>query len=172
MTIRQALAAVLQLFVVFTFFGFGFVLVCLPFAPETRILLADALLNEPDLWSFLGIGCFALAFLCALGFYALSRGRFLVLQMGKHVLAMDETVLRETIEPSLSRVFAEKLSLDHVEIVRRRDLEIGVSLSPMDEEEREKLLLEAEQHLETLLRERFGYRRPFKVQVLTTASKF
>jgi len=171
LTIRQALAAVLQLFVVFTFFGLGFVLVCLPFAPDARILLSHALLNEPDLCSILGIGFFLAAFLCALGFYALNRGRILVLQMGKHVLAMDETVIRETIEPSLHRAFAEKLSLDHVEIVRQRDLEIGVSLASMGEEEREQLLLSAEQHLETLLLERFGYRRPFKVQI-STSSKF
>ncbi|MDE3045190.1 MAG: hypothetical protein KGJ02_00890 [Verrucomicrobiota bacterium] len=168
MTIRQALAAALQLFVLFAFFALGFFFVSLSFLHDVRTVLFGVLLDRPDLCALVGIGSFTAALLSAFGFYALNRGQYLLLQMGHHWLEIDREVLRQTVEPALRKEFADKLTISHIEIARKKEVEIGLFIAPMEEEEREQLLLRAEQHLETLLRERFGYRRPFKVQVLTS----
>jgi hypothetical protein len=162
---RQALAASLQLFAVFTFFGIGFFLVCLPFAPEVRILFSHAIVHRPDLCTLLGVGFFGAAFLLLIGFYGLNRGRFLSLRMGRHWMEIDAEIVRRTVEPLLK---SQRIALEEVEILRGRDLEFGVRLTELTEAEQETALAEAEKQLSILLKERFGYSRPFTLVAKTT----
>ena len=171
MTYRQALAAVMQLFVLFVFFAAGCFFVLLPIAPDARIILSDALLHSPDDCIWIGLCCFSLVLVCLLGFYGVNRGRFLLLRMGQHLLEVDEDVIQQTVNPIFQKKFGNKIALADVEILRRRELKFGVRLEAMQEEEREQTLAEAEKQLSVLLQERFGYRRPFTVQI-STSEKF
>lgn len=162
MSPRQALASALHLFVILAFFLAGFFFVALPYLPETRIQIIDFLSRRFEQCTLIGLGFFLASLLLLLGFYALNRGRYLVIRMG---ISTDLNIVRQTVEECLLRQFPKKISLSEVELGRRSRLEIRVSLAPLEEDRREELFIEAEKQLVTLLRERFGYSRPFHLIV-------
>lgn len=158
MSPRQAFASALHLFVVFAFFIAGLFFVCLPLLPETRIQVIDLISNRFEKCTLIGLGFFLTALLLLIGFYALNRGRYLVIKMG---VSTDINLIRHTLEDCFARQFAKQISLNDVEVGRKSRLEIKVSLAPLDEAAREELFIEAEKQLALLLHERFGYAKPF-----------
>ncbi|HSX10191.1 MAG TPA: hypothetical protein VLF94_00525 [Chlamydiales bacterium] len=158
MSPRQALASALHLFVVFAFFVAGLFFVCLPYLPETRIQIIDFFSHDFERCTLIGLAFFLTSVLFLLGFYALDRGRYLVIRMG---LSADINIVRQTLEECFQHQFSKRIHLNEVEIGRRYRLNITVSLAPLSEEAREDLFIEAEKQLTLLLRERFGYSKPF-----------
>lgn len=158
MNLRQAVASALHFFVVFALFLAGLFFVCLPHLPETRIQLVDLLSNHCEKCTQIGLGFFLTTFLFFIGFYALNRGRFLVVKMG---VLTDLNVIRYSIEDCFARQFPKKISLSEIEIGRKARLDIRVSMAKQSEEDREALYIEVEKQLLTLLRDRFGYVKPF-----------
>ena len=116
MSLKQALAGLLQTFAVFAFFGAGFFFTSLPFAPEVRLLLADFLRDRPDLCTFVGICFLGVAVLFLFGFLAATRGRHLTLKMG---VKTDAKVVQKTLAPLLLK---QKIRLDSVDILRGRSM--------------------------------------------------
>ncbi len=162
MSPRQALASALHLFVVFAFFIAGLLFVCLPYLPETRLQMVDFLSHQYEKCTLIGLGFFLTSLFFLVGFYAFNRGRYLVIRMG---VSTDLTIVRQTLEECFQRQFPKKISLHELELGRKSQLEIKVSLSPLDEEAREELFIEAEKQLSLLLHERFGYVKPFHLIV-------
>lgn len=165
MTFRQAFASVLQLFAVFALFLVGFYFVCLPYFPEARERAIDLLIDQPEAFLWIGGGFFAASFVLLIGFYAINRGRTLRIRMGEHRAEIDVQVIRQTIEECLRSHFARKMALMDVEISGGSRIEIGVSMAPIEEDAREALFVEAESALKSLLRLRFGYAKPFHLNV-------
>lgn len=158
MSPRQALASALHLFVVFAFFITGFFFVCLPYLPETRIQIIDFFSSQFEKCTLIGLSFFIASLILLIGFYALNRGRYLVIRMG---ISADVNLIRQTVEDCLARQFPKKIFLSELELGRKSRIEMRVTLAPLDEGAREKLFIEAEKQLGTLLRERFGYSKPF-----------
>jgi hypothetical protein len=212
MSLRQAFVSLLHLFCLFAFFLAGCLFVSMPYLPEIKTHLFENC-------TLIGSALFLSALLLLLGFYALERGRYLVLQMGVIPLVIQKSVLpasdsheirdpsasinlsglsastpaapdsnfgrllgtsrslnrsryktsvniiKQTLEDELRRQFPQKMTLSEVEIGAKSILEIQVSLKTLNEEEREKLFIQAEKHLSLLLYERFGYSKPFHLIV-------
>lgn len=155
MSPRQALASALHLFVVLAFFLGGLFFVSLPYLPQLKTEIFEKS-------TLIGLGLFIASLVLLLGFYALDRGRYLVIQMG---VSTDPKIVRQTIEDCFVRQFGKKVSLSDVEVGPKSRLEISVSLAPLDEGAREEIFIEAERHLQVLLKERFGYTKPFRLIV-------
>ena len=155
MSPRQAFASALHLFVVLAFFLAGFFFVSFPYFPQLKVQIFETS-------TLIGLGLFAIALILLVGFYALDRGRYLVIRMG---VSADLGILRQTVEDLFAREFSSRIALADIEIGARSRLEIGISLTPLNEEVREELFIQAERHLGTLLRERFGYEKPFRLIV-------
>lgn len=162
MSPRQALVSALHLFVVFAFFTAGLFFVALPYLPETRAEIVNVLSNQFEKCTIIGLGFFLASLLFLLGFYALNRGRYLVIQMG---IATDVKVIRQTVEECLLKQFSRKISLRELEIGPKSRLELRVHLAPLDEAAREKLFIDVEKQLSVLLQERFGYSKKFNLIV-------
>lgn len=158
MSSRQAFASALHLFVVLGLFMAGLFFVALPYLPASRLQLIDLLTNRFEKCTVIGISFFAVSILFLLGFYALDRGRFLVLRMG---ISTDLRIVRQTVEDLFARQFSKKLFLKEIAVGPKAVLELNVHLIPLDEFEREELFVQAEKELSALLRERFGYTKPF-----------
>jgi hypothetical protein len=161
MTVRQAFVGMLQFFAVLVFLGAGLSLVGFFFIPELSSAFGDALMRNPNLLAFAGFGLIAFSLLLMGGLLSVNRGKILRLRMGTSV---DVKLIRQTIAPLLQKHFAARIVLSNVQISGGRDLTLALKLAPMEEDEREKLFLEAEKHLQVLLIERFGYSHPFIVQ--------
>lgn len=158
MTLRQALASTLHLFVVLFFFGAGFFCVSLASVIELRVQIIHLLLSKPELCTLFGIGFFSVSFLLLLGFYGLNRGQFLRILMGRHVAEIEAKIVRSTVEECFKKQFSQ-LTLQELEIVWKDRLEIHVSLGKEGNEE--EILQKVEQELTALFKHRFGYKKPF-----------
>lgn len=151
MSPRQVLASVLHLFVILAFFLGGVFFVALPYLPHLREPLYEKS-------TIIGLSLFMVALILLVGFYAFNRGKYLVIKMG---VAADVQVIRQTVEDCFVKRFPKKIALHELELGRKSRLHFRVSMAPLDEAAREELFIEAEKHLSTLLRERFGYSKPF-----------
>lgn len=158
MSPRQALTSTLHLFVIFAFLLAGLFFVSLPYLPQTRIQIIDFFSAQFEKCTLIGLGFFLAALVLLVGFYALNRGRYLVLKMG---VAADVNLIRHTVEDCLMRRFPKKISISELEIGRKSRIEMKVKLAPIDEDIREELFIQVEKELGLLLYERFGYSKPF-----------
>ncbi|HSX25650.1 MAG TPA: hypothetical protein VLE89_01415 [Chlamydiales bacterium] len=161
MNLRQAVASVLHLFVVFAFFAAGFFFISLPYLPRLKEKVADLFLSESLFCTQLGFGFFVTAFVLLIGFYSLNRGRYLRVSMGKNIAEIDVQILSQTIEECFKTHFPKEISLTEVEIPRGASIEIGVKLASIDEKKKKELLIQIEKKLQTLFIQRFGYSKPF-----------
>lgn len=158
MSPRQAFASTLHLFVVLIFFLAGLFFVALPYLPHARIELIDLFSNQIEKCTQIGMGFFLISLLFLFGFYALNRGRYLVIQMG---VSADVKVVRHAIEDCFLKQFPKRISLKDLEIGPKSTIELKIYLAPLDESAREELFIEVEKELALLLQKRFGYSKPF-----------
>jgi hypothetical protein len=163
MTIRQAFVGMLQLLAVGFSLAVGLFLVGVYFVPELSFALENALLVKPKLFVLFGMASIGFSGLLGVGFYFMSYGRTLLLRMGTSI---DVKLIHQTIAPLFHRQFADRVALRDVQVLQGKELLFGLRLASMNQEERDKLLTEAERHLQTLLIERFGFSQPFIVQAL------
>lgn len=161
MSPRQALTSALHLFVVFFAFAAALFFVCLPYLPELQVRVSDLILYRAEACTGIGLGLFVLTFLLSLGFYALNGGTFLRINMGRHLVEIDSKVIRSTIEDCLKKQCSEKIVLQDLEIIWDRSIEISARIDSMKPEEKKQALARMEAELSALLRKRFGYKRPF-----------
>lgn len=163
MTLRQAFAGMLQFFAVLALLGVGLFLVALFFLPELCFSVERMLQTKPDRIAMIGVCFIGFSWLLCLGFLSVFKAKILLLRLGTSV---DVKLIRQTVAPLLQKQFGPRIRLRDVQILKGKELSLGVQLGPMNDEEREELLLEAEQHLKTLLSERFGYRKAFTMQAM------
>lgn len=162
MQLKQAIASSLQLFAVFALIALGLLFFALPYLPEARVRFAQLVLEREEACDQVGIVCLSLGFLFFIGFYGVNRGKELVLKMGRYPVSVHTDVIEEMLQQRLQKY---AVVLQGVEIVNGKRLEISVVLGPIEQARQEVLLKEIEQSLETLLRERFGYFKPFHLHV-------
>ncbi len=162
MQVKQAISSSLQLFSVFAFVAAGLFFFALPFLPEAKVRLAYLILEGEEACAQVGIVFLSLGFIFFVGFYGANRGKELVLKMGKHPISVHVDVIEEMIE---QRLKSHSVLLQGVQIMNGKRLEISVELGPVEQAKQEALLKDVEQSLESLLRERFGYFKPFHLNV-------
>lgn len=162
MQLKQAISSSLQLFSVFAFLSAGLFFFALPFLPEAKVRLAHLILEQGEACTQVGIVFFSLGLLFFIGFYGVNRRKELILKMGKHPISVHVDVIEEMLE---QRLKTHSIILHGVEIMNGKRLEISVSLGPVEAAKQESLLKEVERSLESLLRERFGYFKPFHLNV-------
>lgn len=153
MSPRQALASTLHIFIVLAFFVAGLFFVMLPYLPEIRTEIFEKS-------TLIGLILFITSLVLLFGFYALDRGKYLVIRMG---VSVDINLIRQNVEDCIARQFAKKIFLSDVEIGPKSLIEISVSLGPLREDAREELFVEAEKQFTLLLKQRFGYSKPFRL---------
>ncbi len=159
---RRVLASALHLFVVLAFSLIGLFFVLLPHLPSTREKVIDLLSNRYEECTQIGMGFLLATFVFFFGFYAINRGKVLVIRMG---VSTDLKAIRHTVENCFAKQFPKKISLKEVEIGPKSSLDFTVQLAPLDEAMREELFVQVEQQVGILLRERFGYSKSFHLIV-------
>ena len=158
---RRAIASFLHLFTLLTFSSAAAFFFSLPFLPVVRLRLAHILMDEFRLSFWIGGGFSLATILLLVGFYGLNRGRTLRIRMGDNLTSVEIPVIRETIEDYLKRAMPNQISLVDVEVLGQKKLQIGVVMPNREE----ALLHQVEQELQVLLKERFGYLKPFDLVV-------
>lgn len=162
MSVRQALASVLQLFTVFFFFGAGLFFLALPRSETLRLLCENLVWNGRSQLTSLGWGLILAAAVLLIGFYGIQRGRTLRIRMGGHSAQIDPLLIRQTIESHFNKKTSRAISFYDVEIGSGGKIEIAVAFQTVPEAE---LLKGMERELTSLLQARFGYAKPFHLIV-------
>lgn len=131
-----------------------------------RVQIAEMLIQSYEKCTHIGIGFLIATLFLTISFYALNRGRYLVIKMGgKNSSTANIRVIRKAVEDCFNREFGKQIHLKDLEIGSKSHLDFSVSLTPKEESIREDLYIEVEEHLNTLLKERFGYSKPFNLIV-------
>ena len=164
MSPRQVFAPVLHLFILFAFLATGLFFMCVPYQEGIRFQIIELLTHRYELCTWIGGGFFFVSFLLFLGFFALNRGRYLQIEMGRlGPTDVDVKLIRQTVEECFKAHFASMLSLESVEILPRSRLEIAVTLTgPLDK----KFLQIVEKQLQSHLLARVGYSKPFFFKII------
>jgi hypothetical protein len=151
---HRAISSLLHLFACFSFFGAALFFLSLPFLPNVRIQLCAILLDRPNTLYRVGFVCLAASLILTLGFYAFYRGRSMLIGMGASV---DAAVILKTLEPFFKEHFDGRMELSDIHFSSRGKLEIEV----FSQSEDPHLLARVEGGITSLLKERFGYAKPF-----------
>ncbi len=114
--------------------------------------------KELQMCARIGAWTLLATFILGWGLYVLNRGRYLKVKMGAFV---DLVLIKHTIEECFARQFLKKISLFDVQIGAKSQLEIKVSLVSLEQE----LFVQVEKTLQSLLKEHFGYIKPFYLVV-------
>ncbi len=165
MRLREAVASVLHLLVILTYFGAACFFILLPLRLEWRMLGATWLQEQPDIFYWIGASIGIIGLFLSIGFYRVGRGRFLRLSMKPHTATIDVKLLEQAIEECFQTHFAAHVRGSDIAIISKQRLEIAVDMLPIEEKRQKKLMIEMEQKLGSLLRDRFGYARPFTLSI-------
>lgn len=165
MRFREAIASALQLFVILFDFGLALFFVILARRLDWRSLGIHWLQDEPEYFYWIGAAVGCLGILLMLGFYGVGRGRFLRLAMKPHIAMIDIKLLQKATEECFQTHFSPQVRGSDIAIFSKQRLEVAVDLAPMESRIQIVLLKDMEQKLTTLLRDRFGYTRPFTVSI-------
>jgi len=165
MRLREAVVSALHLLVVGSFFALAFFLFFLPSRPDWRSIGAKWLLDQPEQFYLVGAFFASAACLFTLGFYAIGRGRFLRLLMKPHVAMVDVKLLKEVIEDCFRVHFPKYVRGADIAIAAKQRLDVAVDVLPLEASRQLRLMRDMEKQLCYLLRERFGYTRPFTLSI-------
>lgn len=158
---RKALLSVLQLFAGFSFFAAAIFFFSLPLLPKVCLQISNLLLNSPKVCNAIGTALMAASFVLIGGFYFLSRGRILRIEMGGNFMSIDAAVIQKTLEECFNSHFGGQIILSDLYVVRGSKIDIEVCLTPFEENLREELFASVQKQIAPLLSERFGYSKPF-----------
>jgi hypothetical protein len=116
-----------------------------------------------SLIGYLILGC---GVLLLIGFYAMNKGVYYRVKMGKRDLLVDPAVLRSYVGEYWKQVFPEHhLSVD-IQVTRSQKLEMFVEFPLLPPEKQQAILEQAETDLSQILQKRIGYKKDFALSVL------
>ncbi len=135
-------------------------------APHLRVVIARFFSETTAPFSLLGyliIGC---GILLLIGFYAMNKGVYYRVKMGKKELLIDPAVIRGYVEEYWSQTFPEHRLSVEVGVSKDQKLEMFVELPLLSSEKQEEVLEKAESELSRILQKHIGYRKEFALSVL------
>ena len=85
--------------------------------------------------------------------------------MKPHEAMVDVKLLEMAIEECFQTNFSKHVRGSDIAVISKQRLEVAVDLTPMEEKLQMRLMRDMEKKLGLLLRDRFGYARPFTLSV-------
>lgn len=144
-----------------TLFGLGILFLLLPHAPYFHQQLITFLQDRMDLFTWIGLGVFALGCLLFSVFYAMNRPGYLLIEMGPYPIFIDNEAIATLVKKELEQLYPGKRL--HCEVIlRKKDkVEILTDLPAIEVEDLEERLNQIEKKLTSMLSTTCGYQREF-----------
>jgi uncharacterized protein YlaN (UPF0358 family) len=165
MHVRKATISALHLIVVLVFFSISLFGCLLPVRPDWCRVISRTLEESPRYFYWVGVIFLVVTFLLIVGFYSVNRGRFLRFLIKPHETIIERKLLQVAIEKCFSACFPRHVRNVDVNVAAGQRLEVAVELVSVEQRQQMKLMKEMERQLSCLLRESFGYTRPFTFSV-------
>jgi hypothetical protein len=167
MRLKEAVASALHLAIILVFFTLATFCFMLPFRSDWRSDLIGFLQDRPDVFYQAGALIAGVGILLMIGFFRMGRGHFLRLVMKPHMASVDVRLLQHVVDECFSQHFYRHVINSDIAIISKQRLEIEVDLVPMEQKSQLVLLKDMENKLGALLRDHFGYVRPFTLSIRT-----
>jgi hypothetical protein len=144
----------------------GVFFIGLGYASHLRVLIARFIVESSLPFSMVGFLILGSGILLMLGFYAMNRGVYFTVAMGKKGVLVDPTLVRGYLDVFWKEKFPGlDLGVD-VSVSKEQKLEIFVEMPTFPKRDLEGFLVEVEGELSLLLRSKIGYKSPFQLSLL------
>lgn len=144
----------------------GIFFIGLGYASHLRILIAHFIAESSLPFSMVGLLILGGGILLLLGFYAMNRGVYFSVSMGKRGALVDPTLIRGYLDLFWKEKFPGlDLGVD-VLVSKEQKLEIFVEMPTFPKGDVEGFLAEVEGELSLLLQSKIGYKNPFQLSLL------
>ncbi len=144
----------------------GVFFIGLQYAPHLRFAIAAFFSETTITFSLIGYLILGCGILLLIGFYAMNRGRYYCVNMGKGQMVIDPAVVRGYVADYWSHVFPEyRLSVE-VAVTKGQRFEVLVEFPLVPLEAQETILQKAEGDLAQILKKQIGYTKEFSLCVL------
>lgn len=144
----------------------GVFFIGLQYASHLRISIARFFLESTLSFSVIGFLILGCGVLLLIGFYAMNRGGYYSVKMGKQKMVVDPTVIREYVANYWKEVFPEHRLAVEVGVTKDQKFELLVEFPSVPLENQESILEKAESDLTQILKKQIGYQKEFSVCVL------
>jgi hypothetical protein len=145
----------------------GIFFIGLQHAPHLRYAIAD-FFSQTSItrFSFIGYLILSCGILLLSGFYAMYRGIYYSIRMGRNGVFVDPLVIQQYVREYWKTVFPDyDLSIE-VDLSKDQKIGMFVELPLLSPEKQQALLEKAENDLNQILQEHLGYRREFTLSVI------
>ncbi len=143
----------------------GIFFIGLQHALHLRYAIADFFSQTIVCFSFIGYLILACGILLLFGFYAMHRGMYYNIRMGRNEVFVDPSVIQRYVREYWKTIFPDyDLSIE-VGLNKDQKIEMFVELPLLSAEKQQALLEKAENELSQILQKHLGYRREFTLSV-------
>lgn len=125
-----------------------------------KVFYENYLLHPEDLF-YWGLGLFAFNLIYGLNLYFSSKGSCLSIKMSSGLLEIDKKLLKDLIDLTTKRSFADLNMESEVEIQEDQTLSITAKSDPIDFKKHKMVLKKLEKEIGLELSNTLSYKRPF-----------
>jgi hypothetical protein len=144
----------------------GAFFVGLQYAPHLRYIIANFFAQTAVDFSLIGYLILTCGVLLLVGFYAMYRGMYYRLKMGRNEFLVDPAVIRGYVREYWKTVFPEHELSVEIDLSKDQNIEMFVELPFLSPEKQQVILEKAENDLGQVLQKYLGYRREFLISIL------
>ncbi len=138
----------------------------LQYAPHLRFSLGRFIAESPLPFSLIGLLILGCGILLLLGFYAMNRGVYLSVSMGKGDVLIDPSLIRGYLEAYWKGKFPDQDLSVEVTVSKGQMLQMFVEMPSFPTQEPGAFLEKAEAELSTILQSKIGYKKGFQLSLL------
>ena len=144
----------------------GLLFIVLPYSPHLRAAITHFFSQGSAVFSLVGFLTLVCGSLLLLGFYAMYRGSYYTVRMGKNELFVDPAVIHSYVEEYWKSVFPNQDLSIEIDLSKNQTIEMFVEMPMLAPENQHSILEKAEVDLSQILQKHLGYRREFLISVL------
>jgi hypothetical protein len=138
----------------------------LQYAPHLRYAIADFFSQTTIHFSLIGYLILGCGSLLLTGFYAMHRGMYYSIRMGRNEVLVDPGVIRGYVQEYWKKIFPEQDLSIEIDLSRNQKIELFVEMPLLSPEKQQAILEKAENELGQILQKHLGYRREFLISIL------
>jgi hypothetical protein len=155
-----------QLFFVAVIIFLGVLFIRLHDAPHLRYIIANFISQASAGFFLIGYLLVACGLLLLLSFYAMHRGIYYNISMGRNEVFVDPMVIQGYVKEYCKTIFPDQDLPVEIGLCKNQKIEMFIEL-PFSSLEKQQLFLEkAENELSKTLQRHLGYRREFTLSII------
>jgi len=147
----------------------GVFFVGLQHASHLRYIIADFFSRSTIHFSFIGYLILACGSLLLAGFYAMHRGVYYSIKMGRNEVFVDPIVIQGIVHEYWKTIFPDQDLAIEIDLSKKQRIEMFVEFPLLPPEKQQVVLEKAEHELSQILQKHLSYRREFLISILVKA---